>query len=467
MKMRYLFGAAACVLLAGCTVGPNYKRPAIAVPDQFRGAAPVASAESVGDMKWVGLFQDEPLQQLVATALEQNFDLAIATQRIEEARAQYGITRADQYPNVSLQGTFAAQRQSSIGSFRFIPAGTDLSASYTQAGAAISWDLDLFGRLRRLSEAARARYLASEEARAGVVVSLVGDVMANYFVLRERDLELEIANQTRDVAQDSLRLVELRHDRGAATGLDVHQAEQFLYTATAQIASAKRDIEQAENALSLLAGRVPGEIRRGKPLEAFRVPADPPAGLPSDLLQRRPDIRAAEQNLVAANAEIGAARALYFPQISLTSFLGGQSRALYSLLTGPARFWTVAPAAVVPIFNAGQIRAGVRLSEAQQRELVATYQRSIYTAFREVSDALVGYQRTREQQAQQEKLVNALSESTRLSRLRYQGGLDSYLQVLDSERNLFQGQLTLAGLRLNVLTSFVQLYRALGGGWQA
>ncbi len=467
MKIQIVAGVTACIVLTGCAVGPNYKRPAVPVPDQYRGPAPGNTEPSIADTKWVGLFQDESLKELVQTALNQNFDLAIATQRIEQARAQYGITRANQFPFVTAQGSFAAQRQSSVGSFRFIQAGTDLSASYTQAGAAVSWDLDLFGRLRRLSEAARARYLASEEGRLAVVVSLIGDVMTNYFVLRERDLELEIANETRDIAQDSLRLVELRHNRGAATGLDVHQAEQFLYTATAQIASTKRDIEQTENALSLLAGRVPGEVRRGKGLEEFKVPADPPAGLPSELLQRRPDIRQAEQNLIAANAQIGAARALYFPQISLTGFLGGQSRALGELFTGPARFWTVSPAAVLPIFNSGQVRAGVRLSEAQQRELAVTYQRTIYTAFREVSDALVGYQRTREQLAQQEQLVNALSETTRLSRLRYEGGLDSYLQVLDAERNLFQGQLTLAELRLSVLTSFVQLYRALGGGWQA
>ncbi len=404
---------------------------------------------------------------MVGTALQQNFDLGIATERIQEARAQLGITRANEFPFINVQGTFAAQRQSSVGSFRFISAGTDLSTSYTQAGAALSWELDLWGRLRRLTESARAQYFGSEEGRRAVVVALIGDVMTNYFMLRERDLELQIANQTRDAAQDSLRLVELRHNRGASTGLDVHQAEQFLYTATAQIASTRRDIEQTENAISLLLGNAPGSIPRGKGLEEFNVPAEPPPGLPSSLLERRPDIREAEQNLVAANAQIGAARALYFPQISLTGFLGGQSRALTNLFTGPARFWTIGPAGVLPLFNAGQVRARVRFTEAQKRELVIAYQRSIYTAFREVSDSLIGYQRTREQLEQQQRLVNALSESTRLSRLRYQGGLDSYLQVLDAERNLFQGQLVLANLRLQELNSFVQLYRALGGGWQA
>ncbi len=284
--------------------------------------------------------------------------------------------------------------------------------------------------------------------------------------MRERDLELEIAEQTRDIAQDSLRLVKLRRDRGAGTGLDIHRAEQFLYTATARIAAIQRDIEQGENALSLLLGRAPGDIPRGKPLEGFDVPEQVFAGLPSSLLERRPDIRQAEQTLISANAQIGAAKALYFPQISLAGFMGGQSRYLTDLFTGPARFWTMTPASVFPVFNAGQIRSRVRLTEAQKREMVINYQRTIYTAFREVSDSLTGYQRTAEQLDQQELLVKALAESTRLSRLRYQGGLDSYLQVLDSQRNLFQGQLTLAQLRLQELRSVVQLYRALGGGWQ-
>lgn len=453
------------VLLAGCRVGPNYTRPAIPVPDRYRGALPNAPTVSLADTKWFDLFQDEALKQLVNTALKQNFDLGIASERVIEAREQFHITRADEFPNLSAQASFTGARQSSIGSFKFIAAGTPLAASYTQVGAALSWELDFWGRYRRLTESARAQYLATEEARRGVIVSLIADVMNNYFLIRERDLELQIARQTRDVAQDNLRLVNLRHTRGAATGLDVHQAEQFLYTATAQIASAERDIEQTEDALSLLLGQTPGAIARGKSIEAFTPPAEVPPGLPSSLLERRPDIRQAEEMLIAANAQIGAAKALYFPQISLTGFLGGQSRELTNLFTGPARFWSIAPSAALPIFNAGQIRAGVRLSQAQERELLITYQKTIYNGFREVSDALVGYDRTRQQRAQEQLLVKALTESTRLSNLRYKGGLDSYLQVLDAERNLFQGQLALAQLQLLELQSFVQLYRALGGGF--
>ena len=316
------------------------------------------------------------------------------------------------------------------------------------------------------NESARAQYLASEEARRGVIVSLIADVADSYFTLRERDLELEIARSTREIAARNMELVRTRHDRGAVSALDVHQAEQFLYIASAQIASTERDIGQTENALSLLLGRPPGEIVRGGPTDDFGLPPELPAGLPSSLLEHRPDIRGAEQKLIAANAQIGAAKAYYFPQISLTGFLGGQSRALTDLFTGPARSWATAPTASLPIFNAGQVRVAVRLTEAQKREMVAAYQKAIYNAFREVSDALIGYHDTREQRRQQDQLVHALQETSRLSNLRYQGGMDSYLQVLDSERTLFQGRLSLAQLRLRELLSFVQLYRALGGGWQ-
>jgi multidrug efflux system outer membrane protein len=347
----------------------------------------------------------------------------------------------------------------------FIPRGTNLDVSYTQVGFTLGWELDLWGRVRRLTESARAQYLATEEARHGVVTSLISDVTQTYFALRELDLELEIARKTRDIAQDGLRLTQLRHDQGAATGLDVRQAEQLLYTATAQIAGTERAIGQTENALSLLLGNNPGDIPRGKALEDFKAPPQVPPGLPSALLERRPDIREAERTLIAANALIGAARAQYFPQISLTGFLGGQSRALTGLFTGPARSWNFAPGATLPIFNAGRIRSNVRFTEAQQREALIRYEQSIQNAFREVSDGLIGYRKTVEQREQQELLVHALRETQRLSTLRYRGGLDSYLQVLDADRSLFQGDLTLARLRQQELDAIVQLYRALGGGW--
>ena len=455
------------IALSGCTVGPNYKRPQIAMPAEFRGAPPAAAgAASVADSKWQDLFPDPTLNRMVTAALEDNFDLRIAAEQIEEARAQLGITRANQYPFLDLQGSLTGARQSSVGSITFIRPGTPIRATYTSVSAALSWELDLFGRLRRLTEASRAQFLASQEGRRAVTVALVATVIDTYFQLLEQDSELEISHKTEGIARDSLKLVELRRSRGAASGLDVRQAEQLLYTATVRSAAAERAIAQTENQLSLLQGSVPGPQARSRKLEEIAVPAQAPPGLPAAILERRPDIRVAEQNLIAANAQIGAARALYFPQFALTASAGGQSRYLLDLLTSPARVYSVAPAAILSIFHAGQIRNQVRFSEAQQRELLVTYQKTIYNAFREVSDALIAYDRTREQLKQEELLVNALTETVHLSTLRYQGGLDSYLQVLVAERSLFEGQIALAQFRLQELLAYVQVYRALGGGWQ-
>jgi NodT family efflux transporter outer membrane factor (OMF) lipoprotein len=460
---RLLLPLALMLGLCGCLVGPNYHRPSTSLPVEYPGEP--ATQESIADKKWFDLFQDATLKQLVATALENNFDVRIAAERVMEARAQYGITRANLFPTLDAQGSFNSVRSSSIGATPFIAPGTNLSASYTQAGLQFAWELDLWGRLRRLDEAARAQYLASEEARNGVIISLISDVMTTYFEVRELDLELEIAQHNNDIGRDNLRLIRERKDRGAANGLEVQQAEQFLYTTTATIPSVERSIAQAENALNLLLANAPSEIPRGQTLEQITSAPDLPAGLPSSLLERRPDIRQAEDNLIAANAQIGAARALFFPDISLTGLLGSQSRSLAGMFSGPARNESIAANALLPIFHAG-LRAGVQLTEAQEREMVITYQKTIYGALREVADALAAHTHTREQRGEEEKLVKALSESVRLSNLRYRGGLDSYLQVLDSERDLFTGQLTLAQLRLLELQSVVQLYRALGGGWQ-
>ena len=462
---RMLVPLFALVLLSGCAVGPNYHRPVVHTPAQFRGADAPATPESLADVKWFDLFEDDVLRRLVRASLEKNFDLRIAAARVVQARAQLGSARSAELPALDAAGEFVANRGSSTGSITFIPRGTNLDVSYTQAGFRLGWELDIWGRLRRLTEAARADYLASEEVRRGVVVTLVSDVTGTYFTLRELDLELEIANEARGVAEHNVRLTKIRRDGGVAAGLDVHQAEQFLYTATAQIRSIERSLGITENALNLLMGEAPGEIPRGKPLERFTVPPTVPAGLPSSLLERRPDIREAERRLVSANARIGAARAQFFPQISLTGLLGGQSRALSDLFTGPARSWNFTPVTTLPIFDAGRIRAGVRFAEGLEREALAGYEKAIQTAFREVSDALIDYRKTGEQRAQQELLVDALRESVRLSTLRYQGGLDSYLQVLDAERNLFQGELTLARLRRQELGAVVQLYKVLGGGW--
>ena len=465
--MRIPFVVTAGAILASCTLGRDYKRPAIETPSTHRFASAENGTASLADLQWFELFRDEALTGLVKTALQQNFELRIAAERILQARAAYGITRADQFPSIGVSADATAARSSQRGANGAVPAGADTDVSYIQAGFSLGWELDVWGRLRRLSEAARAQYLATEEARHGVVTTLVADVSQTYLALRALDLELEIARRTRDVATDSLRLTETRRANGVASALDVRQAEQLLFTATGQIASIEREIAQAENALSLLLGQVPGDIPRGRTLDALQAPPSVPAGLPSTLLERRPDIRQAEQELMAANAQIGAAKAEYFPRISLTGFLGAQSRALSDLLSGPARLATASVGAAAPVFNAGRTRSNVKLAEAIHREALINYQRAIYTAFRDVSDWLAAYSKTNEQRAQQEQLVQALTESARLARQRYEGGLDSYLPVLDAQRNLFQGELELARLRQQELASVVQLYRALGGGWSA
>lgn len=452
--------------LVGCTMGPKYKRPDIPAPPQFRGAGDEKTERSLADSSLYEKFGDPVLNELVQTALKQNFDLRAAAERVQQARAQYGITRSAQFPELNVASQFTSSRASTVGSAVFVPRSSNLDVSYTQAGLGLSWELDIWGRIRKLKEAALAEYLATAAAQQGVQTSLVAEVTRSYFLLRAADLALEIARKTKTIGEDGLRLTQLRRKGGAASGLDVSQADQLLHTANAQIAASERAVAQAENALSLLLGLNPAAIQRGKALEEFAGPAEVPTGLPSSLLERRPDIRQAENVLIAANARIGVARAEYFPQVALTGFMGGQSRYLEQLFTGPARMWNFTPSLTAPIFNSGRIRAGVRFSEAAQREALTQYEKSIKSAFREVADSLVALSTTRVQREEQQQLVAALRESNRLSTLRYKGGMDSYLQVLDAQRNLFQGELTLTQLRYEELDAVVQLFRSLGGGWQ-
>jgi multidrug efflux system outer membrane protein len=465
MLTRPFIALSLAFLATACTLGPEYRRPVVTMPPAYPGVEG-AGARSLADAKWFELFNDPTLTRLVNAALEQNFDVRIAAERVLQARALYGISRADRFPTVDASADIVGTKISQSGASRFIRPEDDASVAYTQAGFGLGWELDVWGRVRRLNEAARAEFLATEEARRGVITTLVADVSSRYLALRALDLELEIARRTSDVANDGLRLTQVRQDRGVATALDVRQAEQLLHTAGGQIAGIERDIALAEHALMLLLGRFPEDVPRGRPLEAFATPPAVPAGLPSTLLERRPDIRQAEQQLVAANARIGVARAEFFPRISLTGFFGAQSRALADLLSAPARIWSAAAGATVPVFDAGRRRGNVEFAEAVQRELVLNYQRTIHQAFREVADALATYRKTSEQRAEQERLVEAIGASTRLSTQRYEGGLDNYLQVLDAQRNLFQGELDLARLRLLELTAVVELYRALGGGWE-
>jgi NodT family efflux transporter outer membrane factor (OMF) lipoprotein len=468
LRRRLLAVVPLLLILTGCAMGPNYKRQTVQLPPQYRHPAQgtaAAAKESLANVAWADLFHDDTITNLVRTALKQSYDLQAVTERVLQARAQLGITRSQLAPQLSASGSFTAARASGLGPY-FIPPQAVLASSYTQAGFNLSWELDVWGRLRRLTESARAQYLAQEEARHAVTSSLIADVITTYLTLRELDLELEIGRKTEQVAQSGLRITRLRRERGVAAGLDVRQAEQLLYTATAQISGTQRAITDTENVLSVLLGQSPGDIPRGKPLVQFNDPAIVPAGLPSDLIERRPDIREAEQTLIAANAQIGAARALFFPQITLTGFLGVQSRALSNLFTGPARNQNISPGAILPIFNAGQLRNNLRFTEAQKREAVANYRKAILTGLQEVSNALTDYEKLREQHDRQQQLVDALSDAGRLATLRYRGGLDTYLQVLDAERNQFSGELVLAQLRKGNLLSLVELYRALGGGWQ-
>lgn len=450
--------------MAGCTtVGPNYKRPVVTTPDNFRGASTsmASDAASIADAKWATLFDDQPLRELITTALQQNFDVRIAAARILQAQAQLGITRSNQYPTVNAQGSVQGQRSSITSADH-----EATTAGVIQLGGSVSWELDFWGKYRRATEAARAEILASEWGRRAVVSSLVSQVASGYFALRALDLELEIATRTLDTRQESLRLTQVREQGGATSLVDVRQAEQLVYGATAQIVVVKRLIEQQENFLSVLLGQNPGPIARGRALTDQPHAPELPAGLPSALLERRPDIRQAEQIIVAANAEIGVAKAAYFPQITLTGAGGLASTALSALFTASGGAWTAAAAAVQPVFTAGRTRSQVALADARRQEAELVYQQTIQQAFREVSDALVGYRRTREFREAQQQLVSAARDARRLADLRYQGGASSYLEVLDSDTRLFSAELDLVRAQLNELAAFVEIYRALGGGYQ-
>lgn len=462
MLRRYWLVALALLLLPGCEVGPNYKRPPVAVPGGYRGLAPEASgtAPSLGDEKWWAVFQDEQLQKLIRQALADNYDVRIAAARVLEAQAALGITRADQFPTIA---------GSASGSNQRYPKTTitpPFEASPAEVNLSLFWELDFWGKFRRATEAARATLLATEWGKQAVMTSVISNVATAYFQLLEFDMEMEISRRTLDARKESLRLVEIRTRGGTTSLMDVRQSEELVYTAAAAIPDLERRIEQQENFISILLGQNPGPITRGKPLLATAISPTVPAGLPSDLLERRPDLQSAEQQLVAANARIGVAKAAYFPQITLTAVGGYQSSALTDLFTGPAGLWNFGAQLAQPIFTGGRIRSGVRLSEAQQKEALLIYQQSIQQAFREVSDSLIAYRKNQEFREQQALVTTAAADATRLSRVRYSGGVTSYLEVLDSDTRYFDAQLALAQAQLNERLALVQLYNALGGGWQ-
>ncbi len=458
------------ISLTGCVVGPNYNRPKIDTPDTFRAPAPLSATESasLADLKWWEVFQDPRLQELVRVALAQNYDLRDAAARVEQARARLGVTESYQLPNAGASGSVDSARLSRNGATPLPPAimPNQNRTFGTATLNLLSFEIDLWGRLRRATEAARAAVLAAEEVRKVVVVTLVSQVASAYFNLQELDEELDIARRTLAVRENSLRLIESRRAGGVSTRLDVRQAQQLVYAAQEAIPALERQREVIENQLSVLLARNPGELAHGGRIEEQKVPPAVPPGLPSSLLERRPDILAAEQNLIAANAQIGIARAAYFPQLSVTGLLGGQSTQLSDLLAGPSSVWNVIPQVTQPIFTAGRVHSQVALANAQQQSALAEYQKTIQVAFAEVSNALIARQRLRESREKQELLVEAIQDRTRLAYLRYHGGVDTLLNALDADRDQFQSELTLAQLRLNELLSVVELYKALGGGWQ-
>ncbi len=455
--------------ITGCTMGPNYHRPAVQVPQTFRAPDPLPApqATSLADLKWWEVFKDEKLQDLIRAAVAANYDLRDAVAHVEQARANLGVTRSNQFPQIGASGDIQFTRISRDGQ-------TPLPASFLPSqnrnwGEAslnlLSFELDIWGRLRRATEAARANLLSAEENRKAVLVTLVSDVATAYLHLRELDYELEISKATLATRQDSLGLTKNRQSGGVATLLDLRQAEQLVDTAEQTIPGLQQQIEQTENQITLLMGRSPAGIIRGNDFMKQELPPEVPAGLPSALLERRPDILAAEQNLVAANANIGVAKAAYFPQISLSGLLGGQSTQLSSLFSGPHSAWSFVPQISQPIFTAGRLRSNVKFAEAVRESALIQYEKSIQTAFTDVSNALIAHQRVRESRLKQEALVTTLQDRTRLAYVRYRGGVDTQLNALDADRDLFQAQLNLAEIRLNELLSVVQLYKALGGGW--
>ena len=450
-------------LLAGCMVGPNYHRPAVQTPTTFRTLAPdtqaQARASSFADIPWWEAFHDPKLQDLIRIALKQNYDLQLASERINAARAELAVTRSSLFPQVAGNANFTGGKESNFQSkYNFLTLTADAA-----------FQLDLFGKLRRATEASRAELLATDDAKQTVVLTLVSDIAADYYTLLQLDLQLQITQDTVRTQTDSVKLTNFRLVNGVATRLDVLQAQQVLDTANAQIPDLERLIAQEEDAISILLGHYPEAVQRGLPLIDQTLPPEVPAGLPSTLIERRPDIREAEHVLVATNAEIGVAKAEFFPQISFTGSGGGafgRSSAFSSLMDTHLGIWSYGAQVSQPIFTGGALRGNLRLAESENKQALIAYRQTIQRAFGDVSDALIGYQKYHQVRTRQEQTVADLEESVHLSTDRYRGGTTTYLEVLDAQRSLYSAELTLANARGDEYRSLVQLYKALGGGWQ-
>ena len=461
--MRVAVVAVAMVVaLAACKVGPDYVRPKVDTPATFRFEE--SDAPDLVNTAWWEQFDDVVLNQLITTALAQNKDVRIAAARVEEAAGILGTTRSQLFPQVGVGAGVARQEASRFNATTTLQEDVKRTFTNYQVLLSASWELDFFGKLQRQTESARASLLASEDGRRTTLLSLVAAVANEYVTLRDLDKQLEISLRTADSRGESVRLFELRFKGGVVAELELEQVRSQYEEALAAIPDLERQIAQQENLISVLLGLNPGPIPRGKTLDDLTLPTVP-AGLPSDLLERRPDLLQAEQSLVAANAEIGAAKALYYPTITLTGQAGTLSTQWNNLFSGDARTWSFGPSISVPIFTAGAIRGQVAQAEARQQQALYQYQQAIQTAFRETEDALVGQLKLREQLAVQGRRVKALRGYARLARLRYDNGYTSYLEVLDAERSLFEAELDYARNQGDLFQSLVNLYKAMGGGW--
>ena len=449
---------AAAVVAAGCAVGPNYRRPTVDLPAQFDGEQAAAETRSLADVPWWDLFQDPVLKSLVNESLENGFDARLAAARVEEARALYGISRAEYFPAVDYQGGWQRARPDQIQN----PSGA--TGTTWSANVGVSWELDLWGRIRRLNEAAKARYLATEEARRGVLLSLLSDVSAAYFELRELDSELEIAKRTTTAFQDTYDLFNRRLEGGAASALETARAEASVGQVAAQIPEIERAIVARENEINLLLGRNPQPIERDGPSPP--LPPEIPAGLPAQLLERRPDVRQAEQLLVSANAEVGVATAAFFPTLSLTGLFGNVSPELGDLLS-KGKTWKFGAGLLGPIFQGGALKRNRQAARARRDEARVQYEAAVTRSLAETSTALAARTKLVETERQRERTVQAYREAVRLATMRYRSGLSAYFEVLEAQQQLFPAEIQLAQTRRDQLIAVVSLYRAIGGGWRA
>jgi outer membrane protein, multidrug efflux system len=451
------------VLLSGCALGPNYMRPKINAPENFRSASSPAEMASLGDLPWWKIFNDETLQGLVREALANNYDLLIAISRVEQSRQIALQARAQFFPQINYEGSVATGKNS------FLTTPSPNGGKTIDSGLLdmnVFWEIDFWGRIRRLNEAARAQYLASEEGKRGVTITLVSSVAQAYFELLELDLQLEISKRITKSYEETLRLFTQKYEGGAGSKLETSSAQGLLSSVAASIPEVERQIALKENQINVLLGRNPGPVERNATLLRQSMPPDIPAGIPSRLLERRPDIREAEQNLVAANAQIGVAMANFFPQIGLTTLFGKASPELSAFSAGSSNLWAVAGTLTGPIFHGGALVAQYRQAKAVREEAKLRYEQAALNAFQEVSNSLVSRQKYEDIRVQQSDAVGAYNEAVQVSLKRYNAGKANYYEVLQNQQQLFPAETSLAQTELNRLLVVVQLYKALGGGWQ-